>query len=118
MDTALQQLIRASKIKPCFGYLLKYTQSNDYQFYYSSENTSSLPKLKVIGKKNEFLSLQRDVLSTDIIEKLSNWRDSTKRTFYCLTNITVTATHIPGKPIGANEEKGDVHFYIKQSPAV
>ena len=34
MDTALQKLSRASKIKPCFRYLLKYTESNDYQFCY------------------------------------------------------------------------------------
>ena len=49
MHTAFQKLDQASKINMCFGYLIKNTESNDYHFYYSTENT--LPKPKVIENR-------------------------------------------------------------------
>ena len=56
------------------------------------------------------------MLNTDI-ENSADRRDITIRTFYCLTNVTVVATHIFKKRIGVNEEDS-IPFCIKHNPAV
>ena len=50
-----------------------------------------------------FREFKRRLFYQDLIEQLTNSRDSFKWSFYCLTNVSLVATQVLGIPIGQTE---------------
>ena len=86
-----------------FGYILSNNETGEYR-YYSSDNTTVLPKPKLVENFEQFKLLKQDIFNTDFIEKFTNIRDSTKWTFFCLTNVSLHATHLSRLPMGRTDQ--------------
>ena len=83
LDEAFAKITRVSKMNVSFGYILSNNETGEYRYYYSSDNTTFLPKPKLVENFEQFKLLKQDIFSTDFIENFTNFRDSTKWTFFC-----------------------------------
>ena len=70
-----------------FGYILSNNETGEYRYYYSSDNTTVLPKPKLVEHFEQFKLLKQDIFSTDFIEKFTNKR---QRLSTCHSLITPT----------------------------
>ena len=61
-------------MKVSFGYILSNNETGEYRYYYSSDNTTVLPKPKLVENFEQFKLLKQDIFSTDFIEKFTNFR--------------------------------------------
>ena len=104
LDEAFAKITRVSKMNFSFGYLFSNNETGEYRYYYSSGNTTVLPKPKLLENFEQFKLLKQDIFSTDFIEKFTNFRDSTKWTFFCLTNVSLHATHLSRLPMGSTDQ--------------
>ena len=119
LDEAFAKITRVSKMNVSFGYILSNNETGEYRYYYSSDNTTVLPKPKLVENFEQFKLLKQDIFSTDFIEKLTNFRDSTKWTFFCLTNVSLHATHLSRLPMGSTDQDViDIPNFIKFSRSV
>ena len=87
-----------------FGYILSNNETGEYRYYYSSDNTTVLPKPKLVENFEQFKLLKQDIFSTEFIEKFTNFRDSTKWSFFCLPNVSLHATHLSRLPMGSTDQ--------------
>ena len=102
-----------------FGYILSNNETGEYRYYYSSDNTTVLPKPKLVENFEQFKLLEQEIFSTDFIEKITNFRDSTKWTFFCLTNVSLHATHLSRLPLGSTDQDViDIPDFIKSARSV
>ena len=102
-----------------FGYILSNNETGEYRYYYSSDNTTVLPKPKLVEIFEQFKLLKQEIFSTDFIEKFINFRDSTKWTFFCLTNVSLHATHLSRLPLGSTDQDViDIPDFIKSARGV
>ena len=119
LDEAFAKLKRVSKMNVSFGYILSNNEPSEYRYYYSSDNTTVLPKPKLVENFEQFKLLKQDIFNTDFIEKFTNFRDSTKRTFFCLTNVSLHATHLSRLPMGSTDQDViDIPDFIKSARSV
>ena len=119
LDEAFAKITRVSKITVSFGYILSNNETGEYRYYYSSDNTTVLPKPKLVENFEQFKLLNQDIFSTDFIERFTNFRDSTKWTFFCLTNVSLHATHLSRLPMGStNQDVVDIPDFIKSAKSV
>ena len=82
LDQAFAKIKRTSKINISFGYILSNADTGEYRYYYSSDNTTVLPKPRLNESLEQFEVMKQDIFNTDFIEKFTNFRDSTKWTFF------------------------------------
>ena len=77
----------------------------------------SYPKL--VENFEQFKLLKQDIFGTDFIEKFTNFRDSTKWTFFCLTNVSLHATHLSRLPMDSTDQDVvDIPDFIKSERGV
>ena len=98
------KITRVSKMNVSFGYILSNNETGEYRYYYSSDNTTVLPKPRLVEIFEQFKLLKQDIFSTDFIEKFTNFRDSTKWSFFCLSNVSLHATHLSRRPMGSTDQ--------------
>ncbi len=115
MNKASTKLSYTCKLNVCFGYILQNKETDEFRYYYSSENTSVLPKPQLVCNFKVFKQ-KFDFFDFDIVDHLTNFLDNTKWSFYCLNNISLFATQILGNPMGNNENT--FPDYIKNSHSV
>ena len=119
LDEAFAKITRVSKMNVSFGYILSNNETGEYRYYYSSDNTTVLPKPKLVENFEQFKLLKQEIFSTDFIEKFTNFRDSTKWTFFCLTNVSLHATHLSRLPMGSTDQDViDIPDFIKSARSV
>ena len=119
LDEAFAKITRVSKMNVSFGYILSNNETGEYRYYYSSDNTTVLPKPKLVENFEHFKLLKQDIFSTDFIENFTNFRDSTKWTFFCLTNVSLHATHLSRLPMGSTDQDViDIPDFIKSARSV
>ena len=119
LDEAFAKITRVSKMNVSFGYILSNNETGEYRYYYSSDNTTILPKPKLVENFEQFKLMKQDIFNTDFIEEFINFRDNTKWTFYCLTNDSLHATHLSRRPMRSTDQDVlDVPDFIKSSSSV
>ena len=101
------------------SYILSNNETGEYRYYHSSDNTTVLSKPKLVENFDKCKLLKQDIFSTDFIEKITNFRDSTKWTFFSLTNVSLHPTHLPRLPMGSTDQDVvDTPDFIKSARSV
>ena len=89
LDHFFNNLKRAAKKNPAFGFILKKIEDGRFRISYAHENNTLLDRSKLVCTHDNLAKLKNFLNKTDVIESCSRERMNTKWRFYKLTNLTV-----------------------------
>ena len=114
LDQVFAQKTRISKMNISFRYILSNNETVKHRYCYSSDNSTVLLKPSLLENFQRFKLMKQDIFNTDSAQKITKFRDSTKWSFFCLTNILMHASHISRLLIGLSDS-AEIPDMIKPS---
>ena len=118
MEHAIEEVYRLQnhsfKISLSFPAILQNRETQEYKFYYASNNTKLLDKPKLIQNQNDLNNLLNFLSAKDSPTHLRNQRPNTKWVFERIVNLQIRVfptTYPPGNP-------PERPYYMKNNPYI
>ena len=103
LDHVFNQLKCVAKVNLAIKLVLKNTKDGTCRFFYAHENNTVMEKSKLLCTKDDKRNLTQRLQKLDNIDNCTRKRANTRKKFYQLSNVTVSAVLLKDKPIGCED---------------